>query len=188
MQGILRRNPWVLCLSGVILLTLITIKETALVSWFSIVAATALTYLLLSLEKRPSEWMQSLENTVINTLKGCYTDALFKYLFPAVVCFILGGTVFAVLYSSFGANPHGIYDGLTSWMYWKNTGAQSGHVKSFGYYTDIVLTYDFMLTFLFFTGALVTLYTSRDRYKIFITFWALVVWLIYSIIPYKTPC
>jgi hypothetical protein len=72
-------------------------------------------------------------------------------------------------------------------MYWKNTGASGGHVKEFGYYNEIITRYDFMIVFMFFTGAIITLYTTRDRYKIFLAFWAMLLWFVYSCIPYKTP-
>ncbi len=187
LMGIKKRSPAILFSSGFVLLALITIKETALVTWFAIVVATILTYITLYLPKRPSRWLKKLEDMVLNLAEGKYTDSILRYLLPALLCFALSGLFFVLMYSSCGSNPHGIHDGLTSWMYWKNTGAQSGHVKPFGFYTDILLTYDFMLIFLFFTGAIYTLYMTKDKYKIFIVYWALVVWLVYAFIPYKTP-
>jgi uncharacterized protein (TIGR03663 family) len=185
--GIRKRNPWIMCLSGIVLLTLITIKETALVTWFCIVIATILTYIVLFIKRRPSENLKKIEDIIAQTLNGEHNDAILKYLIPAVLCFIVGGIVFVLLYSSFGGNMQGIHDGLTSWMYWKNTGAQSGHIKTFSYFTELPLAYDFMITFFFFTGTLITLFSTRDRYKIFLSFWAILVWLVYSVIPYKTP-
>jgi len=185
--GIYRRSPWILFLSGVVLLALMTIKETALVAWFCIVVATILTYVVLYIKQRPSTSLKKFEDYIINTFLGTYNKNILKYLLPAILCFICGGAIFAALYSSFGGNPDGIHDGLTSWMYWKNTGGSSGHVKAFAYYTEIVLTYDFTIVFLFFTGAVVTIFSTRDKYKLFIVFWAFIIWLVYSIIPYKTP-
>lgn len=185
--GVKKRSPWILCLSGIVLLSLMTIKETALVTWFCIVVSTILTYVLLYIAKRPSEWLKTVENIVIDTTNGKYNSSILRYLFPALVCFVSGGVTFALLYSSFGANIAGINDGLTSWMYWGKSGSEGGHVKDFGYYTSLVMEYDFMIVFMFLTGTITTLYTSRNKYKLFISIWALIVWLVYSIIPYKTP-
>lgn len=185
--GIHRRSPWVLFLSGVTLLSMMTIKETALVAWFCIVMSAALTYLVLFIKNRPSELLRKFEDFLVKLYQGTYNKNILRYLFPAVLTFISGGILFVALYSSFGGHPDGVHDGLTSWMYWKNTGASSGHVKPFGYYSEIILQYDFMIAFLFFLAAVVILFTQRDRYKIFLVFWAFLLWLIYSIIPYKTP-
>jgi uncharacterized protein (TIGR03663 family) len=185
--GVRKRSPWILCGSGFVLLMLMTIKETALITWFTIVMATLLTYLYVHIKERPSSWLNKFEDTILDILEGKHNAVIIKYLFPAIVCFTVSGIFFVLLYSSFGGNPAGIHDGLTSWMYWKNTGAQSGHMKPFSFYTELVLTYDFMLTFLFFTGFMVIVTTSRDKYKLFLCFWALLIWFVYSVIPYKTP-
>ena len=185
--GIQKRNPWILLLSGVTLLTLMTIKETALVAWFCIVVALILTYFVLYIKTRPSKIIQWFEDLIINFFDGAYTKSVLRYLFPALICFTIAGIIFVVLYSSFGAYPAGVHDGLTSWMYWKNTGANSGHVKSFYYYTDLIFQYDFLLVFMFLSGGLFALYQSNNRYIIFIVFWSFTLWLVYSYIPYKTP-
>ncbi|MEW5820200.1 MAG: flippase activity-associated protein Agl23 [Cyanobacteriota bacterium] len=185
--GIHKRSPMILFASGFTLLALMTIKETALVAWFCIVVATSLTYIILYIKNRPSDIIRKLEDYVINTFNGTYNKSLVRYVLPALLCFIISGIFFAALYSSFGGNPVGVHDGLTSWMYWKNTGASGGHVKPFGYYNEIIIQYDFMIVFLFFTGAIVTIFTTRDRYKIFLAFWAILLWFVYSCIPYKTP-
>jgi len=185
--GIHKRNPWILFLSGVILLLLMTIKETALIAWFSIVVSALLMHILLYIKQRPSNILRYFEDLTIKLFKGDYNSVILPYLLPAILTFITGGIIFVALYSSFGGHISGISDGLTSWMYWRNTGASSGHVKPFKYYTELFFTYDFFLTFLFLSASLIILFSSRDRYKIFITFWAITLWLVYSLVPYKTP-
>lgn len=185
--GIKKRSPWILCMSGFVLLGLMTIKETALVSWFCIVVATICTYVVVYIKNRPSQLLRNVEDYIIGVLEGSYNKAILKYLFPAILCFTLSGIFFVVLYSSFGTNSTGVHDGLTSWMYWKNTGSQGGHVKEFGYYTKLILEYDFVLVFFFAIGTVFTIFTDKDKYKLFISFWALFIWLVYSFIPYKTP-
>lgn len=185
--GIYKRKPWILFLSGVVLILLMTIKETALIAWFSLVVSALLTYILLYIKQRPSNIVRLFEDFLIKLFKGDYNSTILPYLIPAILTFIVGFGLFAAFYSSFGGHLSGISDGLTSWMYWKNTGASSGHVKPFDYYMELIFTYDFFLTFLFLSATLVILFTTRDRYKIFITFWAITLWLVYSFIPYKTP-
>jgi uncharacterized protein (TIGR03663 family) len=185
--GIRKRNPWIMSLSGVVLLGLMTIKETALVAWFCIFFSYLLMNFLLYMKNRPSANIKILEDCLIKLFRGDYNNFILKYLLPAIISIVIAGIVFMALYSSFGSNNTGIHDGLTSWMYWKNTGASSGHVKEFSYYTGLILEYDFMITFFFVIGAIIILFTSRDRYQLFLCFWAILLWLVYSYIPYKTP-
>ncbi|MGD9580185.1 MAG: flippase activity-associated protein Agl23 [Vampirovibrionia bacterium] len=185
--GVYKKKPSILFLSGVVLLILMTIKETALIAWFSIVAAFVLMNIMLYIKQRPSITLKYFEDFLINLYKGQYNSIIKPYLLPCILTFIVGLVIFVVLYSSFGGNISGVHDGLTSWMYWKNTGASSGHVKKFGYYTELIYTYDFFLTFLFLSASLIIIFSSRDKYKLFITFWAITLWFVYSVIPYKTP-
>lgn len=185
--GIKNKSPWILFLSGFVLLGLMTFKETALVSWFCIVMSFLATFFILYIKNRPSKIIEKLENAIIQLLTGAYNKNIIPYLFPAFLCFLLSGAFFSILYSSFGGNSTGIHDGLTSWMYWKNTGESSGHNKPFGYYTNIILNYDFSLVYLFIIGSILTLFSNRNFFKIFIIFWALIMWFVYSSINYKTP-
>lgn len=185
--GIRKRSPLILFLSGFTLLTLMSIKETALVVWFCVVLSYILTCIVVYIKNRPSNLIKNIEDIVIGVVEGKYNAVIMRYLIPAILCFAVSGVLFGLLYSSFGSNPNGIHDGLTSWMYWKNTGSQSGHVKPFGYYSEIIINYDFTLIFLFFVGTVITLFTDRNKYKLFICFWALSTWFVYSMIPYKTP-
>lgn len=185
--GIYKRSPWILFSSGVVLLVLMTIKETALLAWFCIVMAAILTYIVIYIKERPSVLLRNVEDIVIETLKGSYNNVILRYIFPFILTFIVGGAIFTILYSSFGGHPQGVHDGLTSWMYWKHTGGSSGHIKPFAYYTDLVLKYDFFIVFMFCIGATITLFTTRNKYQLFLVFWAFILWFTYSCIPYKTP-
>lgn len=118
-----------------------------------------------------------------------------KIIFGALA--FLGGAfaVYALFYSSFGKNPQGIADGITSYVNHfleKSSGAE--HAKGFFYYFKLLLgqtservffgeTYIFM-AFLLSTFAV---FYKRNEAGIFIAIYTWLNLLILSAIGYKTP-
>lgn len=97
--------------------------------------------------------------------------------------------LFVGLYSGFGANPKGLADFFIALMPWLKTGVHgSGHEKEFLHWTKFMGRYEFLTV----AGALLSLPFLRKRFSnhawiLFYAVFALFNWLIYSLIPYKTP-
>lgn len=185
--AIKKRSPLLLFLTGTVLLSIMIIKETAIVVWFCVFISYFILVLLEDARGRASRLLEKAEYFCLDLARGSYNWFFKKYLLSILMPFVVFGVLFVIFYASFGGNPDGVHDGSMSWMYWRNTGQSSGHNKPFWYYTEILTRYDFMLMYLFLTGSLVTLFTSKDRYELYLTIWAVVTWLTYSFIPYKTP-
>lgn len=97
------------------------------------------------------------------------------------------GTFFAfALFSGFFVYPKGISDMFSAFAFWAQTGAgASGHEKSFWYWLELLLRYEWPTLIALVVAPVVCLVGS---------FWMRVytlvgfgLWLAYSIIPYKTP-
>jgi uncharacterized protein (TIGR03663 family) len=98
---------------------------------------------------------------------------------------------FVGLYSGFGANPKGLADFFIALMPWLKTGVQgNGHEKEFLHWTKFMAKYEFVILVGFVVALIVG---ALDRFSVksrWIFFYGLVAffnWLIYSLIPYKTP-
>jgi uncharacterized protein (TIGR03663 family) len=92
---------------------------------------------------------------------------------------------FVALYTGFGANMKGLADFFIALMPWLKTGvAGNGHEKEFFHWTKFMGQYEF-LTVAGFTIALI--FARKNRWVWFYGTFAFFNWLIYSLIPYKTP-
>jgi uncharacterized protein (TIGR03663 family) len=92
-----------------------------------------------------------------------------------------------LLYTSFLHHPRGAIDMFATFRsWWEHGKAAGGHEKPFGYWGELLWRYDLPLLVLALLGAVAAL-VRRDRFARFVTAWAGSLWLIYSLIPYKTP-
>jgi uncharacterized protein (TIGR03663 family) len=109
--------------------------------------------------------------------------------------------VSALFFSSFGKNPDGILDSVLTYTYWLNrAGEQSIHAHPWYWYFDL-LTWNELterITWnedVIVVGAMVGLFFAfrrqtllhRRPFTVFLALFTLILTVIYSIIPYKTP-
>lgn len=116
------------------------------------------------------------------------------------------GTLAALFYSSFGQNPDGPADFFVAFKnyFFAGTNAESPHAKPFLYYANLLLKEDKPILFIAFVNCFLFLlravFPTRNERKfqcafagsdfskpVFIFATALALFVLYSIIPYKTP-
>lgn len=99
---------------------------------------------------------------------------------------VVAAIIWIILYTGFFHNRKGISDFFMALMPWLKTGVSgSGHDKPFFYWLQLMLRYEwFALAGL--AAALAGVFKSSWKMRFFSVL-ALMNWLIYSIIPYKTP-
>lgn len=92
-----------------------------------------------------------------------------------------------LFYSSFFTYYEGVNGALTTLAVWTKTGTHSGgHVKPFVYYFTILRKYELPILVMGLCGFY---YACKDnrKFAFFVAFWAILIFLAYSLIPYKTP-
>lgn len=93
--------------------------------------------------------------------------------------------VFLGVYSGFGSNPKGLVDFFVALMPWLKTGVQgNGHEKEFLHWSKLMGLYEYAIVAGFFLGAL---FLKKNKWIRFYMIFSFFLWLIYSLIPYKTP-
>lgn len=99
----------------------------------------------------------------------------------------LGLLVFLfVIYSGFLQDIRGVLDFFVAYLPWFKTGIHgSGHEKIFFYWAELLIKNDFATSFLALI-AVAAFWNGSRKLKFFVV-WAWLQFLIYSLIPYKTP-
>ena len=106
-----------------------------------------------------------------------------------------------LFYSSFFANPKGVWDAVKAYNIWQKTGQSGFHGYGwYKYFQWLVIDktspaagekWEFgeepMLLLLASAGALIALWTTRRRFPLFAALWGFGLLAAYSIIKYKTP-
>ena len=108
----------------------------------------------------------------------------------AVLPWLLAAAVFSVLYalfySSFLADPRGIYHGIETFKYWVKTGSQQRRAPWYTY-LRWMLEAELPILVLGIMGTVLVVWRRRDRFALFAGFWAWGLLAAYSLLPYKTP-
>ncbi|OHB99856.1 MAG: hypothetical protein A3G70_07915, partial [Planctomycetes bacterium RIFCSPLOWO2_12_FULL_39_13] len=91
-----------------------------------------------------------------------------------------------LLYSSFFTYYGGINDILTTLKIWSKTGIESGHNKPFIYYFKVMYRYELPVLVLGIAGFYYA-FRHRNKFTMFVSSWAILIYITYSFIPYKTP-
>ncbi len=113
---------------------------------------------------------------------------------------ISAAVISAAFFSSFGTNPHGIIDSVTTYANWAaRAGDHSIHSHPWYYYLDLITWVEFfeplswnedvIPAFAIFGLCIAFRYNSVKKYSLirFISIYTFVLMLIYSVIAYKTP-
>jgi uncharacterized protein (TIGR03663 family) len=100
--------------------------------------------------------------------------------------------IFIVFYSSFGANPHGLLDGASSFLRFTHRAEGEGHAKPWWTYLAWIFVPDFYTVpwsgwIIGVLGALGIYARGKELLVRFLALFTLTTLGIYSLIPYKTP-
>ncbi|OQZ03634.1 MAG: hypothetical protein B6D34_06850 [Candidatus Brocadia sp. UTAMX1] len=92
-----------------------------------------------------------------------------------------------LFYSSFFSYYTGIKSILTTLKIWTKTGTHSGgHAKPFFYYFKLLYKFEFPTLVLGIAGFYYS-FRHGNKFTVFIAAWAILIYITYSLIPYKTP-
>lgn len=160
---------WWLFAAG--LLGMMALKETFVILVLAWIPAAVISWWL-SRDRYPLKiWAHDLKKSL--QLESVAVPLLFMLL------------LFVGLFVGFGGNPKGIGDFFVALMPWLKTGVQgSGHEKEFLHWTQLMWQNELAICAGFFVGLYFLL---KNNWIIFYALFSIGVWLIYSLIPYKTP-
>jgi uncharacterized protein (TIGR03663 family) len=108
-------------------------------------------------------------------------------------------SVSVLLFSSFFANPRGIIDSVSTYGIWmQRAGGQSVHIHPWYFYLDLITWIEFVepltwnedgIVALALIGAVILLVNrkSKQLLPVFLAVYTIVLTVVYSVIPYKTP-
>ncbi len=117
-----------------------------------------------------------------------------KLLKSVMLSALCGLVVYAIFYSSFGANPRGIVDGIVSYLHFFDKAQGVEHSKDFLYYARILFLQksqgvyfgECAISIFAIIGAILG-FIKRHSLMKFIASFCFMYFLILSLIPYKTP-
>ena len=110
-----------------------------------------------------------------------------KIIFISILLFLF---FYLGFFSSFSTNSNGVVDSVRGFFPWIERGIDGdiGHFKPFYYYLGLLFMYELPLLILAFFGCYVAFSKYRNNVLIFsVALWFLLILLIYSLVPYKTP-
>lgn len=103
------------------------------------------------------------------------------------LAFAWAAAVTIILFTSFFNHPRGAWDMFATYGTWVGRGHEgAGHDKPFRYWIDLMWGFDAPIFLLGIAGTLAALW-RRDRFSLFVASWTWFLWLVYSLIAYKTP-
>ncbi len=150
-------------LFAVSLALLFTIKETAIIMLFIVFVIALIN---------------------INIIKKINFKEDYHLILLSIFLFLL---IYILLFTSFFSNPQGLIDSIKGFMPWTSRGFEgAGHEKPFYYYILLLLRYEWPILLLALFG-LYFAYRNKDVFSRNIAIWFLFSFIIYSLIPYKTP-
>lgn len=153
------------------ILGMMAIKETFVIWGLALVPTLCISYLLYGRDTSLKTSYQKLKQSLRQE----------NVLFPGIVSLF----IFIGVFTGFGGNPKGIVDFFVALMPWLKTGVGgAGHQKEFLFWTKLIAEFDFGILLGFSLGLF---YLRKNPWFVFYGIFAIGVWLIYSLIPYKTP-
>jgi uncharacterized protein (TIGR03663 family) len=181
-----KNSVWLAAVAGLCAALLIGCKETAVIHFFALGAAMAVAWLF-NCRGRGAPVSDPARLEEEQKLAGLETGApSLKIVLTALGVFII---TIILLFSWFGRNWQGLVDLFRIAPHLAARAAGEGHEKPFGYYFTLLNS-----TIIFFPLALVGIYAAiRDavagvrKTGLLLAIYGVMVFLIYSAIPYKTP-
>ncbi|HEY2171767.1 MAG TPA: flippase activity-associated protein Agl23 [Candidatus Angelobacter sp.] len=92
-----------------------------------------------------------------------------------------------LLYSSFFTNPRGILDSVLTFTYWTKTGRTGIYNREWSTYLSWMWQEEAPVLVLGSIGTMVALIRARNYLTVFCAFWSIGIFMVYSLVPYKTP-
>ncbi|NUO08579.1 MAG: TIGR03663 family protein [Candidatus Brocadia sp.] len=160
----------------------ITIKETYILTFavYALSLAIAYCYEMVFLSNSTRfQYLKDVSNTfVTDCKKNKYTIGI------SVGIFLLINFLF---YSSFFTYYTGIKGILTTLKIWTKTGTHiGGHAKPFFYYFKLLYKFELPMLVLGIAGFYYS-FRRGNKFTVFVAAWAIIIYAVYSFIPYKTP-
>ncbi len=163
--------------------SVVTIKETYIITFsiYAISLAIAYLYEMVSLSK----------GSRLPYFKGifsAFTSDCKKYKYAIVISVGIFLLINFLFYSSFLTYYKGIHGILTTLAIWSKTGMhdKGGHAKPFIYYFKVLYKFELPILVLGIAGFYYA-FRRGNKFTVFVSLWAILVYIIYSLIPYKTP-
>ncbi|MCF6154178.1 MAG: TIGR03663 family protein [Candidatus Brocadia sp.] len=160
----------------------ITIKETYILTFAVYALSLAIAYCYEMVFLSNSARFQYLKDVFTTFAVDCRKN---KYAIGiSLGIFLLVNFLF---YSSFFTYYAGIKGILTTLKIWTKTGTHTGgHAKPFFYYFRILYKFELPILVLGIAGFYYS-FRRGNKFTVFVASWAIIVYVIYSFIPYKTP-
>lgn len=145
------------------------LKETAILHFLAIMLALLIVEVVL---RRKKQALDSLKLPSWEFWKQPLTLSLFLW---------------SLMFSGFFQDTAGLKDFFYAFMFWQKTGLDTGggHEKSFWYWLELMRLYEPLIA----VGFLFSIYKLKaiQKRSDFIYLYGVIVWLFFSVIPYKTP-
>ncbi len=163
--------------------SVITIKETYIITFSIYAISLAIAYLYEMVCIQKGDRFPYFKGIFSTFAKDCRKNTLAIGL--GVGIFILINFLF---YSSFFTYYEGVKGILTTLMFWSKTGMHSegGHAKPFMYYFKVLYKFELPVLVLGIAGFYYA-FRQGNKFTVFMSLWAILTYVIYSFIPYKTP-
>jgi len=160
-------------------------KETCIIAFGSLLLAVLFTILA--------------QRTTAGSLGRMFESIKSKHI---IIALIVALTVSVLFYSSFLQNPKGIFDSLRAYaVYFGRAEGDSHHIHAWYYYLRMLIfskygqgpiwteAFIVLLAIVGFIAAIIKkgLYDCNIHFVRFIAFYTLIMTVLYSVIPYKTP-
>lgn len=177
-------KPSYLMLASAAAALMFATKETAVISVMVLLLALVATFVCSRGRVRVTADAQGSNSESSRPLPrgGSQSRAVLLWLLAALVF----SAVYALFYSSFVADPGGIYHGIETFRYWVRTGSQQHRAPWYTYLRWMVQA-ELPILVLGIVGAVLALWRRRDRFALFAGLWAWGLLAAYSLLPYKTP-
>ncbi|HEY8272473.1 MAG TPA: glycosyltransferase family 39 protein [Pseudobdellovibrionaceae bacterium] len=153
------------------LLGMMALKETFVILILAVIPALIMVWFTDIRKTNLKKWFNDLSASLQQR----------EVYFPLLVMLLL----FIGVYSGFGAHPRGLIDFVVALMPWLKTGVHgNGHEKEFFHWLKFMANNEYATFLVFFAGLPFVIKNKWLRFYFVFTFF---LWLIYSLIPYKTP-
>lgn len=176
------RKSRYLYFAGASIAFVITIKETYILTFAVYALSLAIAYCYEMVFLRRGDRFQY-GKTVLTTFAGDCKKHKYAIGLSTGIFFLIT----FLLYSSFLTYYEGITGILTTLKIWTKTGTHSGgHAKPFFYYFRILYKFELPMLVMGIAGFYYS-FRRGNKFTIFVVSWAILIYLVYSFIPYKTP-
>ena len=161
----------------------VTVKETYIITFAIYGLSLAIAYFCDIVFIKKQNRLQMFKEVFVSFGSECLRRKYIVIIGVAIFIFIN-----FLFFSSFFTYYAGVKGILSTLMIWTKTGTHEagGHAKPFVYYFKILYKYELPM-FVMGIGGFYYMYRDRRRFSIFIGSWTVLVYVIYSLIPYKTP-